>query len=142
MHSSVSQIELGFQRNTLQLHTHTVQIASAESWKILKPASLQIQIRFQRKYSSKSSLRNPFQADHSKWRLSDHWKSAESRNTRIKFKEIHWCWLSDHQKVPVTNVKSRSREIRLPNWNKYDGNLVVSANGQTGGGTKSALALF
>ena len=142
MHSSVSQIELGFQRNTLQLHTHTVQIASAESWKILKPASLQIQIRFQRKYSSKSSLRNPFQADHSKWRLSDHWKSAESRNTRIKFKEINWCWLSDHQKVPVTNVKSRSREIRLPNWNKYDGNLVVSANGQTGGGTKSALALF
>ena len=59
-----------------------------------------------------------------------------------KFKEIHGCWLSDHQKVPVTNVKSRSREIRLPNWNKYDGNLVVPANGQTGGGTKSALALF
>ena len=27
-----------------------------------------------------------------------------------------------------TNVKSRGREICLPNWNKYDGNEVVSAN--------------
>ena len=39
-----------------------------------------------------------------------------------------WCWLSEHQKVPMTNVKSPSREIHLSNWNKYDGNEVVSAN--------------
>ena len=50
--------------------------------------------------------------------------------------------MGSHKKVLMTNVKSPSREIHLPVWNKYDGNEVVPANVQTGGGAKSALALF
>ena len=41
---------------TNQVHTHIVQMALAESWKMLKPASSQMQIRFQRKYSLKRVL--------------------------------------------------------------------------------------
>ena len=74
--------------------------------------------------------------------MSPLWQLKISRKLRMKFEEIHWCWLSDHQKVLMTNVKSPSREIHLPNWKKYDGNEVLSVNWQTGGGTKSALALF
>ena len=46
-------IPIDLQRNTFQLHTHLVQIAWTDSWKIWNPGSSQIRPRFRHKYNPK-----------------------------------------------------------------------------------------
>ena len=75
---------------TNQVHTHIVQMALAELWKMLKPASSQMQIRFQRKYSLKRVLSAKYDW---KWNI----QVKQIRNTtwhKYEWKQINKSYCS------------------------------------------------
>ena len=72
---------------TNQVHTHIVQMALAESWKMLKPASSQMQIRFQRKYSLKRVLSAKYD-----WK----WKYTSETNQKYKLAQM---WVKANQQI-------------------------------------------